>query len=50
MAEKITPSSEEGPAAPFDGVEERERDKILEASAVLGSEADVAQYGYVQRG
>ncbi|KAM7189917.1 putative proline-specific permease put4 [Naviculisporaceae sp. PSN 640] len=50
MSEKLAASSEEGPAGTFDGVEERERDKILEASAVLGSEAEVAHYGYVQRG
>jgi len=50
MAEKNAVSSEEGPAPPFDGAEERERDKILEASAALGSQADVKDYGYVHRG
>ncbi|KAK4211595.1 putative proline-specific permease put4 [Rhypophila decipiens] len=50
MAEKVAVSSEDGPVTTFDGVEERERDKIFEASAVLGSEADVQQYGYVHRG
>lgn len=50
MAEKNEVSSEEGPAPPFDGVAERKQDQLNEASAVLGSEADVKQYGYVHRG
>lgn len=50
MAEKNAVSSEEGPAPPFDGVEEREHDKILEGAAVLGSQEAVKEYGYVHRG
>lgn len=50
MAEKNAVSSEEGPAPPFDGAQEREHDKVLEGTAVLGSEDDLHQYGYVQRG
>ncbi|KAK3332956.1 amino acid permease/ SLC12A domain-containing protein [Cercophora scortea] len=50
MAEKHLADSEEGAVPVFDGIDERKNDRILEGAAVLGSEAEVTEYGYVTRG
>ncbi|KAK0710314.1 amino acid permease/ SLC12A domain-containing protein [Lasiosphaeria miniovina] len=50
MAEKNFAEAEEGSSPPFDGIEERKQDRLVEGGAILGSESDVEQYGYVKRG
>ncbi|KAK3380967.1 amino acid permease/ SLC12A domain-containing protein [Podospora didyma] len=50
MAEKNVVDAEDGPAAPYDGIDERKQDKLAEGAAILGGEEAAKEYGYVSRG